>query len=183
MNYLYKKNNSYDNIRPNIYNQRVDHNITKQFKQLHNNEYITDKITDAQGLERAYAAGDYYIHGNTMYIAGSHTAKDFYDDVTKIPVWGDLRNSSRYQAAHEALMQNPQVKIVIGHSSGSSVALELQKNYNHITSSWTYAAPVLDLTGREYGKVDRYRNWFDPISILDRSASRNIKWNLFGSSS
>ena len=118
-----------------------------------------------------------------MYIAGSHTAKDFYDDVTKIPVWGDLRNSSRYQAAHDALMQNPQVKTVIGHSLGSSVALELQKNYNRITSSRTYVALVSDLTCRDYGKVDRYRNWFDPISILDRSASRNIKWNLVGSSS
>ena len=183
MNYLYKKNNSFDNIRPNIYNQRVNNNITKQFKQFHNNDCITDKITDAQGLERAYADGDYYIHGSTMFIAGSHTAKDWYDDVTKIPVWGDLRNSSRYQAARDALMQNPQVKTAIGHSLGGSISLELQKNYNHITSSRTYAAPVLDLTGRDYGKVDRYRNWFDPISILDRSASRNIKWNLFGSSS
>ena len=80
-------------------------------------------------------------------------------------------------------MQNPQVKTVIGHSLAGSVALELQKNYPHITSSRTYAAPVLDLTGREHGKVDRYHNWFGPISILDRSASRNIKWNLFGSSS
>ena len=88
-----------------------------------------------------------------MFIAGSHTAKDFYDDVTKIPVWGDLRNSSRYQAAHDALMQNPQVKIVIGHSLGSSVALELQKNYNHITSSRTYAALVLDLTARDYARL------------------------------
>ena len=122
MNYLHKKkHHSFDNIRPNIYNQRVDNNITKQFKQLHNNEYITDKITDAQGLERAYADGDYYIHGSDMYIAGSHIAKDFYDDVTKIPVWGDLRNSTRYQAARDALMQNPQVKTVIGHSLGASV--------------------------------------------------------------
>ena len=75
--------------------------------EIPNKEYITDTITDAQGLERAYADGDYYIHGSTMCIAGSHTAKDFYDDVTKIPVWGDLRNSTRYQATRDALMQNP----------------------------------------------------------------------------
>ena len=53
-----------------------------------------------------------------MFIAGSHTAKDLYDDVTKIPMWGDLRNSSRYQAERDAIMQNPQVKTVIGHSWG-----------------------------------------------------------------
>ena len=89
---------------------------------------MTDEITDAQGLERAYQHGDYYIHGNTMYIAGSHNLQDWYDDVTRTPVWGDLRNSARYKAAKVALMENPQVKTVIGHSLGVSVGLELQKN-------------------------------------------------------
>ena len=91
----YRGLHSFDNIRPNIYNQRVDNNITKQFKQLHNNEYITDIITGAQGLERAYSDRKYCIHGSEMCIAGSHTAKDLYDDVTQIPVWGDLRKSTR----------------------------------------------------------------------------------------
>ena len=88
-----KKRNSI-NLRNNICNQGVDSNVPKRFRETHNpaqnTEYITDEITDAQGLERAYQHSDYYIHGNTMYIAGSHTAKDWYDDVTKIPVWGDL---------------------------------------------------------------------------------------------
>ena len=96
--------------------------------------YITDTITDAQGLENAYSHGDYYIHGSTMYIAGSHTGKDWYDDVTKVPAWGDVRNNTRYQAAREALLDNPQVHTTIGHSLGGSVALELEKNYSHITS-------------------------------------------------
>ena len=86
--------------------------MTKKIREIHNTiqnpikntEYITDEITDAQGLERAYADGNYYIHGDTMYIAGSNTANDWYDDATKIPVWGDLRNSTRYQAAKAALM-------------------------------------------------------------------------------
>lgn len=46
-----------DKLITNIYYQRVDNKITKQFKQIHgvfnNNDYITDKITDVQGLERA----------------------------------------------------------------------------------------------------------------------------------
>ena len=78
-------------------------------------------------MERAYADGNHYIHGNTMCIAGSHNLQDWYDDVTKIPVWGYLRNSARYQAALDALMQNPHVKTVIGHSLGGSTALELQE--------------------------------------------------------
>ena len=157
-----KKKNTFD-LRNNIYNQRVDNNVTKQFREIQNSiektEYITDEITDAQGIERAYQQGDYYIHGDTMYIAGSHTAKDWYDDVTKIPVWGDLRNSTRYQAARDALMENPQIKNVIGHSLGGSVALELEKNYENITSSRTYGAPVFDITGSESNNADRYRNW------------------------
>jgi hypothetical protein len=182
-----KKNNSFNNIRPNIYNQRVDNNITKQFREIHNSfknhEYITDEITDADGLERAYQHGDYYIHGDTMYIAGSHTAKDWYDDVTKIPVWGDLRDSTRYKAARDALLQHPEVKTVIGHSLGGSVALELEKNYNHLTSSRTYGAPVWNPLGSESNKVERYRNWIDPVSVFDRSAVKSVKWNPFESTS
>ena len=76
-----RKQNSL-NLRTNIYNQRVGNNVTKQFREIQNPikniKYITGEITDAQGLERAYQHGDYYIHGGTMYITGSHTAKDWY---------------------------------------------------------------------------------------------------------
>ena len=72
---------------------------------------------------------------------------------------------------------------MIGHSLGGSISLELQKNYDHITSSRTYVAPALDLTGQDYGNIGRYRNWFDPKSILVRPASRNFKWNPFDTSS
>ena len=179
--------------RKNVYNQRVENNVTKQFKEIHNSvkhepakvdtSYITDTITDAQGLENAYSHGDYYIHGSTMYIAGSHTGKDWYDDVTKVPAWGDVRNSTRYQAARDALLDNPQVHTTIGHSLGGSVALELEKNYNHITSSRTYGAPVFDPLGKESNNVSRYRNWTDPVSMFDRSAVKSIKWNPFESTS
>ena len=77
------------------------HNLINEFKEVHApiKEYVYNKMTEAEGLERAYAHGDYFIHGNTMYIAGSHTGKDWYGDVTKVPNWGDLRESTRYQAA------------------------------------------------------------------------------------
>ena len=41
-------------------------------------------MSEADGLERAYAHGDYFIHGNTMYVAGSRTGQDWYVDVTKV---------------------------------------------------------------------------------------------------
>ena len=134
-------------------------------------------------MEGAYKHVDYYIHGDTMYIASSHTAKYWYDDVTKIPVWGDLRNSTRYKAAQDALMENPQVKTVIGQSLGGGVALELQRNYEHITSSRTYGAPVWNPIGSESNNYDRYRHRFDPVSMFDRSAVKSVKWNPFEASS
>ena len=160
-----------------------------------------ETITDKEGLERAYQQGDAYAYGDTLYVAGSHTARDWFDDVTKIPKWqnvptgfsnatdimqmipgaGDLRNAERYQAAEKALKANPNIKRVVGHSLGGSVALELQKNYSGLESR-TYGAPVWDPTGSD-GKVERYRNWFDPVSVFDRSAARSFKGNPFDSSS
>ena len=155
-------------------------------------------ITDSEGLQRAYAQGDAYPYGNTLYIAGSHTAKDWFDDVTKVPFWGDVRNATRYEQAEKALKANPNISRVVGHSLGGSVALELQKNYPHLQSR-TYGAPVWDPFGLDTQpydqwqrlgkpswipqpeKIERYRNYLDPVSIFDRSATRSVKWKPFTS--
>lgn len=142
-------------------------------------DYVDSEITDADGLERAYKQGDVFIHGDTMYVAGSHTAKDWYDDFTKVPIWGDLRNATRYQKAQEALLANPQISRVVGHSLGGSVALELERNHKQITDSRTYGAPVWELTGSESNGAHRYRNWFDPVSIADRGAQKSWKSDPF----
>ena len=62
-----------------------------------------------------------------MYVAGSHTARDWYDDVTKIPFWGNVKNSERYQQADRMLTANPQIRTIVGHSLGGSVSHELQR--------------------------------------------------------
>jgi hypothetical protein len=143
-----------------------------------------DGITDSEGLRKAYAQGDYYIHGKTMFIAGSHTQRDWFDDVTKIPVWGDLKNSERYQKVQTKFEEQDQIDTVVGHSLGGSVALELQKNYtDRKLKSRTYGAPVMDLLGSEAENVDRYRNWLDPVSIFDRGAKKSVKWNVLDSGS
>ncbi len=105
-----------------------------------------------------------------MYVAGSHTGKNWYDDFTKIPDWrsinkftggqipsaksmanlpgsSELRNSTRYQKAEEALKRNPQILKAVGHSLGGSLALELQKNYKNIEGTRTYGAPAVDPLG------------------------------------
>ena len=143
-----------------------------------------DQITDSEGLKRAYEQGDYYTHGRTMFVAGSHTARDWFDDFSKVPAWGDLKGSHRYQKALEEFKNNRDIDTVVGHSLGGSVSLELQKNYpSRIKKSRTYGAPVMDLLGSESENVDRYRNWLDPVSIFDRGAKKSIKWNLLDSGS
>ena len=92
-------------------------------------KYKLEKFDDSEGLSKAYDQGDAHVIGQTLYIAGSHTARDWWDDVTKIPAWGDVRNSERYQRALEVLKQNPQVNRVIGHSLGGAVALELENKF------------------------------------------------------
>ena len=62
---------------------------------------------DENGLVKAYndetAPGVYYDPATrTEYIKGSSTARDWFDDVTKIPLWGDTRNAERYQQADKA---------------------------------------------------------------------------------
>ena len=114
-----------------------------------------DKIkTGAEGMDRAYAQGDTYIEDNKMFVAGSHTARDWWDDITKIPQWqnvpsglfdfvdlmnsepgklifgtGDLRQSERYKAGREALLSHDKVDLGEGHSLGGSVVLQLQKDF------------------------------------------------------
>ena len=139
-------------------------------------------ITDKTGLENAYAQGDTYAHGDTLYIAGTHNLQDVFDDVSKVPFWGDVRQSARYQAAEKALEANPNIKRVVGHSLGGSVALELQKNHTGLDSR-TYSAPAWDPMSQDQlrGKVERYRNLTDPVSFFDGSANNRIKWNPFTS--
>ena len=136
---------------------------------------------DEAGLDKAYndetATGVYYDPDTrTEYVKGSVTARDWYDDATKIPFWGDTRNAERYQQADKAyndLMDSARpVDRIVGHSLGGSVALQMQKD-KFIPQSRTFGAPVMDLKPfhRYYDKAERYRHPLDPVSIFDRGAT------------
>jgi hypothetical protein len=165
--------------------------------------YVKDNdpiVTDAQGMDKAYQQGDGFKVGNRLYVAGSHTARDWFDDVTKIPQWqdvpipnyltsimnswwgrellgtGDLRKSERYQRAEEMVKNDPKIDTLIGHSLGGDVVLQLQKDYPERNfKTVTYGAPVWDPFGSDKAKigqenVTRFSNKGDPVSMFDNSA-------------
>lgn len=139
-------------------------------------------MTDKEGLERAYNTKEgLFIFGDRMYIAGSKSLNDWKDDIMRIPAWGDSRKIQRYQDARKALLDHPEVTHLSGHSLGSSVALQLQKDYRHIQDTRAYGSPVLDITphiGPPQERVERYRSYGDPVSMFDFKANSSLPTSL-----
>ena len=133
---------------------------------------LTNHKENTEGLKEAYKNRDTYLYlkDDTLYIGGTQNIRDVWDDVTKVPFWGDVKNSERYQNADELLKKNPQVKKLVGHSLGGSVTLELQKQYPERFETTTYGAPVT-----AFSKGKRYRHtgflMTDPISMFDLGAT------------
>ena len=103
-----------------------------------------------------------------MGVAGSQTKRDWWDNFTKIPFYGDLRKSERFGQLNAALLKNPETKQLIGHSLGSSVILEKQIQNPGKFETVTYNAPVLQLTPTPQGNRYRFNN--DIISGFDKGA-------------
>ena len=127
------------------------------------------------GLNKAYNNHNkIHVENDTLYIAGTSDLNDVYDDITKIPFFGSIKNSTRYNQAKTALDSNHNITKIIGHSLGGSVALEFEKN-NPKYQTTTYGAPVLQI-GTKIG--NRYRFPYDPVSYLDNGAITVDKFNI-----
>ena len=145
---------------------------TKNIGFNNNNNY--HKLNEI-GLNNAYNnANKVHVQGDTLFVAGTSNLKDAFDDISKIPFYGDIKNSTRYNQAKNALNDNPNINQIIGHSLGGSVALQLQKdNSNYHTT--TYGSPVVQISNE---KGNRFRFPFDPVSYLDNGAITVNKFNL-----
>lgn len=111
-----------------------------------------------------------------MAVAGSQTAKDWWDDVSKVPFCSDLRKSDRFGQLNNALQKHPETKQLLGHSLGGSVILEKQQYYPNLSTT-TYNAPVLQLSSMPQGQ--RYRSNFDTVSMFDKGPKSIGDGSLF----
>ena len=184
---------------------RIQRVVSQHFNT--NNE--EEAITDAEGLRRACSNPDrLYKHGDKLYIAGTTWTDDEMDtskppwyntvlkDISfgKIPInfsLGDAiddlkipefktRDIQRYKDANKFLKRNPDVKQLIGHSMGSSVALQLNKDYNNKFETRTYSAPVFDVIPKNENDPnnERFRTLGDPVAIFDNGANTVVKPTL-----
>ncbi len=157
-----------------LYDEVTKSKVTKyMFAPKHpapQHKHMMSHMSDKVGLHRAYdSSRKIYAHGSTLYIAGTASLRDVWDDI-KIPLHL-TRFSDRYQNASKYLEDHKNIKSLVGHSLGGSVALELQKDFpDRKFKSNTYGAPVASLSGAD----NRFRNYFDPVSILDRGADNTL---------
>ena len=136
--------------------------------------YNLEPITDKVGLDKAYGReSKLYTHGDTLYVAGTTTFGDVMD-WPKIPLHQGNKTMV-YGKALQAVKLNSEIKNVVGHSLGGAAALELQRNFpDRKFKVNTYGAPVFSATAAD----NRFRNIFDPVSILDRGAKNKVMVGL-----
>ena len=135
----------------NVFNyvQSKSVNENKAGKQIVKDKTIdkTPSISNQEGLDRAYKEKNYvFKNGNTLYIAGTQTKRDIYDDITKVP-FNRVDKSQRYldasQIIENSILENKPISNIIAHSLGGSVGLKLVDNYKeHPMTTTVYGAPV-----------------------------------------
>ena len=62
-----------------------------------------------------------------MFIAGSHTARDWFDDVTKVHAWGDLKYSERYQKVLDVFKNRDEIDTWSGIALAAVLALSSRR--------------------------------------------------------
>ena len=151
--------------------------VMKQPDKILNSYYPNSNLTDAQGLSRAYGNGKgFYIDGDKMYVSGTFGKGTFGGAVSDILADVGLpfkmtKYSQRYKDTSTALDENNEVKHLITHSLGSSVGVQITKDYpeRELTLT-TYGAPFISRRSKITDDYINFRSILDPVSIADRGA-------------
>ena len=137
----------------------------------------TPYLTNQEGLDKAYVSPKYvYQNGETLYIGGTQTARDIWDDL-KIP-FDKVDQSQRYKDASKIIEQNivekHPITNVVAHSLGASVGLKLVDKYpNYPMTTTSYGAPIAVGSNQLISPIisgERYRHPYDGVSGFDHGA-------------
>ena len=162
------------------YSQSKSINENKSAKLIIKDKVIdkTPSISNQEGLDRAYKENNYvFKNGSTLYIAGTQTKRDIYDDITKVP-FNRVDKSQRYSDANKiienSILENKPITNIVAHSLGGSVGLKIVENYKeHPMTTTVYGAPIKTATNTLLSTTisgERYRHPYDQVSMFDRGA-------------
>lgn len=104
---------------------------------------------------------------------GRPPCKMYMMALPKSLLWGDLRNSARYQTADEVMKANPDIKRVVGHSLGGNTALAHAKH--SYVETITYGVPAVEMPSIPWQKTPIqppvcYRHSSDAMYACDTGA-------------
>ena len=111
-----------------------------------------------------------------LYIGGTQTARDVWDDL-KIP-FDKVDQSQRYKDASKIIEQNivekHPITNVVAHSLGASVGLKLVDKYpSYPMTTTSYGAPIAVGSNKLISPIisgERYRHPYDGVSGFDYGA-------------
>ena len=136
-------------------------------------------LTDTQGLKLAYEnPGGIYQNGSILYIAGTKSGRDVYDDL-KLPLY-QTQQTKRYKVVDKFIKdgtievdgkQITGVTDIISHSLGSAVGQQINSDYGNIFRSRSYGSPfVSGQRPEDTGTNLRIRKSGDIISMFDKGS-------------
>jgi hypothetical protein len=137
----------------------------------------TPYLSNQEGLDKAYASPKYvYQNGETLYIGGTQTAHDIWDDL-KIP-FNKVDQSQRYKDASQVIEKNivegHPIHNIVAHSLGASAGLKLVDKYpNYPMTTTSYGAPIAVASNQLISPIisgERYRHPYDGVSGFDYGA-------------
>jgi hypothetical protein len=106
-------NNGFHNqYKRNVILANKFHKYLSEYKPNNHNQHF-HKLNEI-GLQKAYTSPNFlYKHHDTLYIGGTQTGRDAYDDL-KIP-FGLTRYSKRYIDAEKVIDKHPLISHLVGH--------------------------------------------------------------------
>lgn len=140
---------------------------------------------DRGGIAKAYASPTgFHLDGDTLYIRGTDwnhgagvLARDLFDDMmlplSNVAGLGGATHTHKMQTVRAMLAEHREVRHLVGHSLGASVAR--QAALEHGLEYRSYSSPSVSWTRNSRSR--RYD--YDPISFFDRGASSSTAptWN------